>query len=74
MRREGVKFSGVMVLPFLAEIFQDAVLGESSPIFRSQNLSFLKKKMLAMALQTAKSFILERFFVSMSIYMLHCKR
>ena len=59
MRRESFKFSGVMVLCFLAEIFKDAGLGESSPIFRSRNVTFLKKKMLAIAIHTAKSLILE---------------
>jgi hypothetical protein len=42
-RREFFKFSGIIVLCFLAEIFQDAGLGETSPIFRSRNLTSLKK-------------------------------
>jgi hypothetical protein len=42
MRRESFKLCGVIVLCFLAQIFQDAGLGESFPIFRSQNLTSLK--------------------------------
>jgi len=58
MRTESFKFSGVVVLCFLAEIIQDAGLGESSPIFRFRNLTSLKK-MVTIAIQTAKSLILE---------------